>query len=219
MTTAIEPSVDIRTIADLLHRLGDISPERVLFDPAPGTATVQDVIKIHGRDKRLCELVDGTLVEKGMGYRESLLAMAIVSALRAFVQPRNLGLISGESGMMKLFAGLVRIPDVAYVSWDRVPGKRVPVDPVPLLVPDLAVEVLSDSNTPAEMARKRLEYFQAGVRLVWIIDPDPRTVAVYTAPEQFTTLGEKDTLSGGDVLPGFTLPLQQLFPELDITGK
>jgi hypothetical protein len=82
------------------------------------------------------------------------------------------------------------------------------------LVPDLAVEVLSPSNTEAEMARKRQEYFAAGVRLVWMVDPDARTVTVYTAPDQSTVLGEVDTLSGDPVLPGFTLPLRDLFAEL-----
>ncbi|MEO6436933.1 MAG: Uma2 family endonuclease, partial [Tepidisphaeraceae bacterium] len=135
MTTAVASPSDIRTLADLLRGLGDIPPDRVLFDPLPGTATVQDVINVHARSKRLCELVDGTLVEKGMGYKESVLAIAIAAALREFVLPRNLGLVSGESGMMKLFAGLVRIPDVAYASWERIPGRRMPVEPVPHLVP------------------------------------------------------------------------------------
>ena len=87
------------------------------------------------------------------------------------------------------------------------------------LAPDLAVEVLSESNTPAEMARKRQEYFTAGVRLVWFVDPDARTEEVYTAPDQSTVVNEEGTLDGGAVLPGFTLPLRDLFPELDLQGN
>jgi len=219
MTALQSPPVSFRTVSDLLERLGNIPPERVLLHPPPGSATVEDVVEIRNRERLLCELVDGTLVEKGMGYRQSVLALALASILRSFVIPRNLGIVTGESGMMRLFAGLVRIPDVAFVSWDRVPGRRVPTEPVPSLAPDLAVEVLSESNTPAEMARKRREYFQAGVTLVWIVDPDPRTVAVYTSPTEFVTLRESDILDGGSVLPGFVLPLDQLFAELDRQGN
>ena len=204
------------TIADLLDNLGGVPPNRVLVRPPPGTATEQDVIDIRAREKRLCELVDGTLVEKAVGYRESLLALFLARVLDAFVRAKNLGLVSGPDGTMRLFAGLIRIPDVAYVSWQRVPGGRVPDRPVPDLAPDLAVEVLSEGNTPAEMARKRREYFEASVRLVWEVDPDARTVAVYTAPDQPTTLlRENEMLTGGDVLPGFTLALRELFAELD----
>jgi Uma2 family endonuclease len=110
----------------------------------------------------------------------------------------------------------VRIPDVAFVSWERLPGRRIPSEPIPDLAPDLAVEVLSPGNTPGEMARKRQEYFAAGVQLVWIVDPVARTVAVYTAPEQSTVLQAAQTLAGEPVLPGFTLPLRRLFAALDI---
>jgi Uma2 family endonuclease len=115
-------------------------------------------------------------------------------------------------------ADQVRIPDVAFTSWDRLPGRRRPGSPVPLLAPDLAVEVLSRSNTPGEMALKRQDYFTAGVRLVWEIDPEARTVVVYTSPTHAVTLGLADTLDGGLVLPGFTLPVQELFAELDRQG-
>lgn len=215
MTTLLTSSPEIRTIGDLLERLGDIPPQRVRLHPAPGQATVADVVAIDAHEDRLCELIDGVLVEKPMGYRESLLAVAIATALRAFVVPRKLGLVSGADGMMQLFSGQVRIPDVAYVSRERLPGGRVPADPVPHLVPDLAVEVLSESNTRAEMERKRREYFEAGVRLLWLVDLDARVVTVFTGPEESFTLDQTQTLDGGAVLPGFTLPLAGLFAELD----
>jgi Uma2 family endonuclease len=204
------------TLADLLEQLGGVSPARVLVNPPVGTATEQHVLDLHARFGRLFELVDGALVEKAMGFRESALAMLLGQFLGIFVRARNLGLVTGESGMMRLFQGLIRIPDVAFVSWGRVPGGRMPTQPVPHLAPDLAVEVLSEGNTPAEMLRKRREYFEAGVRLVWVVAPDARTVAVYTAPEQpSAVLREHETLTGGDVLPGFTLGLRELFAELD----
>ncbi|MBV8076897.1 MAG: Uma2 family endonuclease, partial [Planctomycetaceae bacterium] len=113
------------------------------------------------------------------------------------------------------FPGLVRIPDVAFASWDRFAEGRIPLDPIPDLVPDLVVEVVSEGNTVAETDRKRREYFRAGVRLVWMIEPKDRTAAVFTSPEQSARLDEAQTLDGGAVLPGFALPLRDLFAELD----
>jgi Uma2 family endonuclease len=202
-------------LADLLDRLGGVSAERVRYYPAPGTATVADVIEIHAREKKLFELVDGVLVEKGMGFWESVLAGAILSALRDFVLPRKLGKVTGESGMMQLEADQLRMPDVAFISTARLPKGEARKDPAPLLAPDLAVEVLSKTNTKREIARKRREYFAAG-RLAWIVDPKTRTVEVYTSPDKpDTTLTQDDVLTGGDVLPGFTLDLRKLFAELD----
>jgi Uma2 family endonuclease len=204
-------------MADLLKRLGGIDLDRIRFHPSPGSATVQDVIAIQRQEGRSCELVEGVLLEKPMGFNESELAGFLLGLLNAFVIPNNLGLVTGEAGTVELMPDLVRIPDVAFTSWDRMPGRKRPDSPVPRLVPNLAVEVLSRSNTPGEMEVKRQEYFTAGVQLVWEIDPVARTVAVYTA-EQNTTLGEGDTLDGGAVLPGFTLPVKDLFAELDRQG-
>jgi Uma2 family endonuclease len=205
----------IETLADLLAQLGGIAPARVRFRPLPGTATEKDVLDVQAREGRLCELVDGVLVEKGMGFLESYLAGALIEILRGFVRPRRLGLVTAPDGMARLAPGLVRIPDMAFVSWARLPGRRVPHEPIPDLAPDLAVEVLSESNTTDEMARKRQEYFASGVRLGWQVAPWARTVEVYTTPEQVTVLHEEDTLEGGAVLPGFALPLREFFAELD----
>src|SRR5262245_319324 len=208
-----------RTFADLLDDLGPIPPSRILLFPSPGTATEADVLRLaDAGDRRLCELIDGTLVEKPMGLPESILAGAVIAVLRAFVYPRKLGLVAGSDGIVRLWAGRVRLPDVAYFSWDRIPGRRFPAQPVAELAPDLAVEVVSPNNTRREMEIKRDDYFRAGVRLVWQIDPRARTVDVYTAPDAPTVLRGTDTLDGGAVLPGFTLPLADLFGELDLHG-
>jgi Uma2 family endonuclease len=208
----------IKTLADLLDRLGGVPLDRIRFKPFVGTATVQDVIDIQQREGKRCELVEGVLLEKAMGFVQSALACFMIEMLRAFVVPRNLGIVTGPDGTVELMAGLVRIPDVAFTQWDRLPGRRYPAAPVPQLAPNLAVEVLSQSNTPGEMAVKRQDYFTAGVELVWEIDPDTRTVAVYTSLTDVTTLTAADTLNGGTVLPGFTLPLRDLFAELDRHG-
>lgn len=207
------------TLADLLENIGNVSPERILLQPPPGTATEEDVLAAMERPrKRLCELIDGVLVEKAMGFTESVLAGFLNQVLGIFVRSKNLGLVTVPDGAVRLWAGRVRIPDVAFVSWDRLPNRRRPKKPLPDLAPDLAIEVLSKSNTPAEMQKKREDYFTAGVRLVWEIDPETRTATVYTALDQGTVLKEEDSLDGGEVLPGFSLPLRELFAELDRTG-
>ena len=107
MASLLTSSPEIPTLDDLLKRLGGVPADRVRYYPLPGTATVADVIEIHERERRLCELVDGVLVEKAMGWKESLIAGAILSALRAFVVPRRLGYVTGDAGMMQIFPDLV----------------------------------------------------------------------------------------------------------------
>lgn len=192
-----------------------IDASRIRLQPPPGTATEEDVVRIHEREGMLCELVDGTLVEKIMGYRESVVACALIEFLRAFVRQHKLGKVSGPDGMMRLFPGLVRIPDIAFASWSRFPGGKVSKQPVPDLVPDLAVEVLSQGNRKAEMDRKLDDYFQAGVLLVWLVDIDDRTIMVYTSRSDSNVLREGDMLTAPQLLPGFELTLSELFTDLD----
>jgi Uma2 family endonuclease len=205
----------LKTLGDLLRRIGDIAPDRVRFLPPPGTATVADLLKPENGG---CELVEGTLVEKPVGLEESFLAASLITIINNFVIPRNVGYVTGEAGFYELPGGTVRGPDVSYTSWDRLVDRRRPTDPIPLDVPNLVVEVLSPSNTQREMELKRQEYFGGGVQLVWEIDPRQRTVRVYTALDKFLDLSPTDTLVGDPVLPGFILPLAELFGELDRHG-
>jgi Uma2 family endonuclease len=215
----VETSEDAGSLAELVERLGGIPLRRIRLRPALGCATEEDVIAaLEAPRKRICELIDGVLVEKAMGYNESTLATLLLELLSAFVRPRNLGLVTAPDGTIRLWAGRVRIPDVSFTAWDRIPGRRRPRKPIPELAPDLAVEILSKSNTRREMQLKRADYFSVGVRLVWIIDPKTRTVEVYTSPDSFNLLRESDTLDGGDVLPGFTISLREFFAELDREG-
>ena len=177
MSTVVAPSPPMvwTTVADLFEQLGYVPPNRIRLVPTPGTATEQDVLDLIDHSNRICELVDGVLVEKTMGYTESVLAMAIGEFLRRFVREHKLGVVSGEGGTLKILPRQVRIPDVSFVNWDRFPGGKLPKTPIPAVAPDLAVEVLSESNTEGEMRRKLQDYFTAGVRLVWYVDPRTRT--------------------------------------------
>jgi Uma2 family endonuclease len=215
MASAPTKAPPLKTVAELLARLGNIPAYRVRLVPTPGTATEKDVLEIDVHKERLCELVEGTLVEKVMGYEESELAMLLGSLLVHFVRSRKLGIVTGSDGTIRLLPGLVRIPDIAFLSRARFPGGKRPVGPIPQIAPDLVVEVLSKGNTKKEMRRKLGEYFEVGVRLVWFVHPRPRTVQVFTAADRSVTLQEHETLDGGEVLPGFRLSLRELFTEPD----
>ena len=206
---------DSLTVANLLQRFGPMRLSRIRFQPWPGTATEQDVLDLHAREGRLYELIDGILLEKAMGFPESLLALALGAYLKVFANRHNAGAVLGADGMLRLAPGLIRIPDVSFIRWERFPNRQVQPDPIPNLFPDLAVEVVSPSNTDAEMEQKLRDYFNSGTQLVWFVDPRQRTVTVYTAPDQSIVLREDQTLDGGTVLPGFTLSLRELFTELD----
>jgi Uma2 family endonuclease len=220
MSTAAFAVDSAETLADLVKQLGDIPLERIRLKPAPGTATEEDLIAaLEGPRKRICELVDGVLVEKPLGTKEALLAGVIVQLMWNHVEPRDLGVVIPADGPLRLLLGLIRIPDVSFVSWDHLPGGELPEEAIADLVPDLAVEVISKGNTPAEIQRKLREYSRAGVRLVWIIEPRTQTATVYTSPTKFRKVGKDQSLSGGQVLPGFVLPLRELFARAKRRGR
>jgi Uma2 family endonuclease len=137
--------------------------------------------------------------------------MKIGFFLNSIVRPRKLGIITGEAGTIRLFPGLVRIPDVAFALWNCFPDRKRPKARIPQLAPDLVVEVLSKRNTKAEMTKKLGEYFSAGMRVVWIIDIRKKTVRVHTAIDQSVLMTRGQALDGGAVLPGFVLKLDELF--------
>jgi Uma2 family endonuclease len=212
--------VTFQTAAEMVQKLGNIPLERIGFMPPPGTATERDLVAALARSNRLVELIDGTLVEKAVGLGESMIAGQILRKLGNFAEANDLGIPAGADGAVRLLKGLVRMPDVSFFCWDKLPGRVLPSDPIPDLFPDLAVEVLSETNTAEEMERKLREYFLAGVRLVWLIDPRKRTAEVYTAPDApAATLDETRALDGGNVLPGFELPLAELFARLPATPR
>ncbi len=217
MPTNLEiPNLD--TLADLVSRLGDVPLARIRLSPAPGLATEDDVLRADGAlDKRLCELVDGVLVEKAMGFPESLVAVFLARYLGNFVADRKLGIVSGADGMLRVLPKQIRAPDVAYFSWGRLPGRKAPSAPIPAIVPDLAIEVISPGNTDGEMQRKRRDYFTAGVLEIWEFYPLTRTAIVYRSAEDFTPLNPQDTLST-PLLTGLSLPLMEVFAVLDEQG-
>ena len=166
----------------------------------------------HGNECRL-ELIRGEL--KVMSLTKPLhgiICARLAAALINFVETNDLGMAFGaETGfVVERNPDTVLGADAAFVSHERL-ATVDNFDKFFPFAPDLAVEVISPSNTAREMEEKIAFYFAAGSRAVWVFNPKKRTAAVYTSPSDFRILGEQDTLEGGDVLPGFTLELSKLF--------
>jgi Uma2 family endonuclease len=195
-----------RTIADLHRRLGKIALERIHLSPYPGLAQADD---LHRRpSKPLCELIDHVIVEKAMGARESFLAGWLLTFLNPVVARRDLGVCLTADGMIRLGPGTIRLPDVCFIPWSQFPGRVLPTEPSWNVVPALIVEVRSPSNTDGEIALKLKQFFARGTKLAWVIDPSTRTAVESTAAgiEKSITV-----LNGRRIVPGFKLPLAELF--------
>jgi Uma2 family endonuclease len=218
MATAALTS-QFQNFAELQAALGNIPAWRIRLVPPPGQATEEDLLAVEAHEGRLCELVDGTLVEKDMATFQSRLAATLIYFIELFLEDHDLGTTLAPDGFLRLFPGCVRAPDVSFISWRRMPTGEFPTDAIAALAPDLAVEILSINNTEAEIARKLREYFQSGCKLVWIVDPDPKTVRVYTSPRKSVLLVEEDTLEGGRVLPGFSLSIRKWFERAIRKGR
>ena len=161
------------------------------------------------------ELWEGVLRKvPGAGVEASEVAGDIVALIRPFVRATKLGVLTTADGTYVLARDpdTVVVPDVAFVRWERLPDRQRPKGfcPVP---PDLAVEVVSPSDTPRDVAAKMEHYRRAGVPLVWWIYPERRAVVVFRAGQQVAELHEGDELDGGEILPGFRLPVAEIFAE------
>jgi Uma2 family endonuclease len=144
-----------------------------------------------------------------------LIAGTIFAALNAFVEARQLGLCFPDNTGF-LLPGLgdtVRSPDAAFVAAGRIPGQGIGPGWVGV-APDLVVEILSPSETASELEEKLRDYRAAGTRLIWVVDPAARGVSIRDASNPDVWLTEDGALDGGDVLPGFTIPVAKLFARL-----
>jgi Uma2 family endonuclease len=152
-------------------------------------------------------------VSEPPGWGHGEVSVIIGARLLAYVEPRRLGSVTGEAGyVLARGPDTVRGPDVTFVSAHRRPAREV-AHRYYEGAPDLAVEVLSPDDRASEVAEKVDEYFGAGARLVWVVNPKTRSATVHTPDGIARLLRETDTIDGGDVIPGFTCPVAELFPE------
>lgn len=178
--------------------------------------TAANLLALSRRDDVRRELVRGEIREiRPTGDAHTILAAHIAHLIGNHIWEKGLGgYVSGADGgfILATEPDTVRAPDAAYISRGRLPGPlRGGYFPV---APDLAVEVMSPGDTATDIHEKTLEYLRAGTRLVWVVYPNTRTVVVRTR-EGARTLDENGTLEGGEVLPGFSLPVREVFALLE----
>lgn len=176
---------------------------------APHGRATEDDLRATPRDGRKYELVDGAIVVSPAGTRHEVVGVRLAARLLAFVDAHDLGFVMGSSAGFRLPGGNVRSPDVSFVAKGRFEGERAP-DDFPTLAPDIAVEVLSPDDRPQAVLQKVGEYLDAGVGLVWVIDPRKGRAAVYRSVTDARELEPADSLDGEDVLPGFRCRIADL---------
>lgn len=174
------------------------------------TWTPADIERLP-EDERF-ELLNGEpLPVSPTGFGHLFVTGILFGKLQTFVWERKLGVVGGEGGFVLPGSdGTLLAPDIVFVARERVP-RRATWDGFQPLAPDLAVEVVSPGDTVSEINGKTLAYLDAGVRAVWIVDPRRRIVTVHTPDGLARVLREGDELTGGDVLPGFAMPVAELF--------
>ena len=181
--------------------------------PPAHLITAAELLAMPRQDGRRYELIRGVLVAKmPTGDAHALVVAIITTVLSMFVGPRGYGAVrAGEPGYT-LEVGppdTVMAPDVAWIAPGRIPPAGAAG--FPQLAPDLAVEVKSPGDTTAALARKARQWLHYGARQVWAVDPERLTLTQYTPGAPPITLGEWDTLDGGELLPGFSTPVWRLF--------
>jgi Uma2 family endonuclease len=198
-------------------------------EPMQREYTPEDLLRMP--DGKNFELVDGRLVERHrttppqgenhMGFVADRIAVRLVQRLANYCDEHPLGwVLIPSSGGFQGFPDSrrrVRKPDVAFVLYGRFPDEQLPLGNAQL-APDLAAEVISPNDTYEEVDEKIEEYLRAGVRLVWIISPQNRTVRIYRLNGSSHSLRENDELDGEDVVPGFRCPVRDLFPQPRAAG-
>jgi Uma2 family endonuclease len=164
-------------------------------------------------DRKGYELIDGDWVEKPMGTQAAVVTNNVQVAITPFVRRGRLGHVVNAEGGYRLFPDnpkLIRKPDVSFVAAGRFPNDQVPRGNA-LLAPDLAVEVVSPNDLAEAADAKIGEYLAAGVRLIWVLYVPSRSVWVVKPDGTAVRRAAGDQLTGEDVLPGFTVRVEELF--------
>ena len=174
--------------------------------------TADELLRLSAPGHRY-ELVKGELFEMPFaGWHRGSTAMRAGALLGTHVRDNGLGetFSAGTGFVLSRNPDTVRAPDASFVSKDRLPAGELPGGYIDL-APDLAVEVVSPNDREEEVLSKAEAWLQAGTRLVWVIDPSTRSARVHRAAGEFHHLSEDDSLDGGEVVPGFSCNLKDLW--------
>jgi len=167
------------------------------------------------QDDQKTELIKGEFNKMPpTGGRHGIIASRLDRYIGTFVEEHSLGHVcAAETGfILSKDSDTVRAPDVSFISKDKIPVDGVPEEYWEL-APDLAVEVLSPSDRASKVLEKVAEYLEAGTKMVWIVDPNTKTVTIYRSFEDIQILTEEDEVDGSDIVPGFQYPLSRIFRE------
>ncbi|MBC8114141.1 MAG: Uma2 family endonuclease [Candidatus Saccharimonas sp.] len=178
---------------------------------AQPTITADELLRMPDGDR--FELVDGELVERDMGTLAGWISNQVGALFDRYAKQHG-GIAFGEGAWYRCYEDdpeRVRKPDASYIRSGRLPGDEIPEGYI-TISPDVAVEVISPSDTYRDVEAKVAEYLDAGVPLVWLINPDNQSVRVFRAGQRVVQLRATDELTGDDVLPGFRCPVAELFP-------
>ena len=181
---------------------------------ATAALTPEDLLAMP--DGKAFELVDGDLVERHKSVLSSWVGGRTYRLLANLIEERDLGTIWPADNGIRCFPddpGKVRRPDASYISRERFSDNQLTFEGYLREVPDLVVEVISPNDLAHDVEKKVDEYLGAGVRLIWIVDPDTRTVRVQRGDGSAARLRQGDELSGEDVVPGFRCLVRDLFPK------
>ena len=174
--------------------------------------TADDLLRLYGQGVR-GELIRGELHETmSTGINHGRTVTKTVIQLGSFIEPRQMGtLVASDTGIwLERDPDTVREPDIAFISAEKMP-LDADIPGYSEVVPDLVMEIRSPSDSQREIREKALMWLSFGVRLVWVAHTDTRTVDIYDADGSTITLTENDNLDGGEVLPGFSCPIRDIF--------
>ncbi len=181
---------------------------------APPNISPDDIPKMDG----LFELVDDQLIEKHMSFKSGATAVTLSVTLGSFVKKHQLGALVSEV-TFRCFPNKprqVRRPDLAFVSTSRLP--QVPDEGNVPIAPDLAIEFISPGDTIDELEDKLIDYRSAAIPLIWIVNPYARNIRIFRPRLHIEELGDGDQLTGDDIVPGFSVPVSELFPQVKVTA-
>ncbi|MBE9040146.1 Uma2 family endonuclease [Oscillatoriales cyanobacterium LEGE 11467] len=203
-------------MSTLVQTLAQNSIEENVENPPDRKVWTDEEFMALSRDGNRYELVNGELIEMGnSGAKHGYVAIILSAALFNCVSTQKLGVLMDSSTAFKMKNGNRRAPDISFVSKERLQGLEDLPDGFLDGAPDLAIEILSPGNTVEEMHAKLVEYFENGARLAWIVHPKEHYILVYRcATEPDRLLKSIDSLDGEDVVPGFSLPVADLFEKL-----
>lgn len=174
-----------------------------------GTATIEDLLRVPKNGMKH-ELVDGEIVVSPAGMRHSAVAVKIAGAILTFLEDHPIGEVYAADVGIILPDGNVRSPDVTFVSLGKLPGGQSP-DTFGAVIPDLAVEVISPSDSSRFVGEKIGEYLENGVPIVWLVDPRLKTITIYRSLQEAERLTATDTITAEPILPGFSCPISRFF--------